>query len=218
MFSTASNGFLLSLSLCMDIGIVNIAMLTLAMQRGYWSGVWLGVGSCVGDILYAMLALFGMTTLLQFEVVRWTMWVVGSLVMVFLAGKMLYLAIKAPPASGERLTVDAPDHHKQFFKGIALALSSPSAILWFAVVGGALIAKSGNHGLMSQLGFLGGFLSAGLLWTVALCALAHKGGEVLGHRLLQVFHVFSALLFAWFAWQVMLDGYLHLILKQPVLA
>jgi len=46
----AANGFLLSLSLCLDIGIVNVAMMTLAMQRSYWSGFWLGLGSCVGDL------------------------------------------------------------------------------------------------------------------------------------------------------------------------
>lgn len=48
-----STGFLLSLSLCLDIGIANIAMITLAMQRGYFQGFWLGVGTCVGDLIYA---------------------------------------------------------------------------------------------------------------------------------------------------------------------
>lgn len=49
--SPATNGFLLSLSLCLDIGIVNIAMMTAAMQRGYWTGLWLGMGSCIGDLI-----------------------------------------------------------------------------------------------------------------------------------------------------------------------
>jgi len=59
-----SNGFLLSLSLCLDIGIANIAMITLAMQRGYFHGFWLGMGTCVGDLAYALLALAGMAVLL----------------------------------------------------------------------------------------------------------------------------------------------------------
>lgn len=41
--STASNGFLLSLSLCLDIGVVNIAMMTAAMQHNFWRGFWLGM-------------------------------------------------------------------------------------------------------------------------------------------------------------------------------
>ncbi|RML85106.1 hypothetical protein APX70_08041, partial [Pseudomonas syringae pv. maculicola] len=35
-----SNGFLLSLSLCLDIGLANIAMITLSMQRGFAKGLW----------------------------------------------------------------------------------------------------------------------------------------------------------------------------------
>lgn len=38
-----SNGFLLSLSLCLEIGLANMAMITLAMQRGFAQGVWLGL-------------------------------------------------------------------------------------------------------------------------------------------------------------------------------
>src|SRR3546814_18571736 len=73
-----SSGFLLSLSLCLDIGVANIAMITLAMQRGYFQGFALGLGTCVGDLVYAVLALAGMTVLLQYETVRWVLWLGGS--------------------------------------------------------------------------------------------------------------------------------------------
>jgi len=78
-----SSGFLLSLSLCLDIGIANIAMITLAMQRGYFYGFWLGIGTCIGDLIYALLALAGMAVLLQFETVRWTLWIGGGAVLVW---------------------------------------------------------------------------------------------------------------------------------------
>lgn len=74
-----SNGFFLSLSLCLDIGIANIAMMTLAMQRGYAQGFCLGLGTCVGDLLYAIGALLGMSVLLQFTPVRWLLWIGGGL-------------------------------------------------------------------------------------------------------------------------------------------
>lgn len=65
-----SNGFLLSLSLCLDIGLANIAMITLSMQRGFSKGLWLGLGTCVGDLAYAVLAMLGMAVLLQYEAVQ----------------------------------------------------------------------------------------------------------------------------------------------------
>ena len=141
-----SNGFLLSLSLCLDIGIANIAMLTLAMQRGFWQGMWLGLGTCVGDLLYALAALAGMTVLLQFETVRWVLWVGGSLLLVWFAVKMLLAAIRGDAHLDTDVQVVRESPWREFLRGIFLAMSSPSAILWFAAVGGVLISRSGAGG------------------------------------------------------------------------
>ncbi|MDD1148886.1 LysE family transporter, partial [Pseudomonas sp. TNT2022 ID357] len=88
-----TSGFLLSLSLCLDIGVANIAMITLAMQRGYFQGFCLGLGTCVGDLIYALLALAGMTVLLQYETVRWVLWIGGSALLGDFAAKMIYAAL-----------------------------------------------------------------------------------------------------------------------------
>lgn len=51
--SLLSNGFFLSLSLCLDIGIVNVAILSRTLSHGFKPGFWLGLGSCVGDLVHA---------------------------------------------------------------------------------------------------------------------------------------------------------------------
>lgn len=209
----AANGFLLSLSLCLDIGIVNIAMMTLSMQRGYWTGFWLGLGSCIGDLIYAMLALAGMTALLQFTAVRWGMWLGGTVVLVIFALKMCHSAFRSVSAGESRpKSVSQGTHWQHLVKGTLLALSSPSAIIWFAAVGGALIAQSGVQGWRATGAFLGGFFVAGVLWTVALCSAASKGGRVFGTKALSFCYFASAALFAFFAWQVVSSGYKSLIL------
>ena len=86
--SMLSDGFFLSLSLCLDIGLVNVAMLSLTLSHGFRPGFWLGIGSCVGDLVYAALALGGMAVLLQFEPVRWIVWIGGGAVLLFLTWKM----------------------------------------------------------------------------------------------------------------------------------
>lgn len=207
-----TNGFLLSLSLCLDIGIVNVAMMTVAMQRGYWTGFWLGVGSCIGDLLYAIFALAGMTALLQFAAVRWGMWLGGTAVLIILAIKMTVAAVKSRATVEDAKTVDGGSHVQQLWKGMLLALSSPSAIVWFAAVGGALIAQSGVQGWQSTSRFLAGFFGAGVLWTVAVCFVARQGGRILGEKALVFCYFASAGLFAFFAWQVVSSGYRTLIL------
>ena len=136
-----ASGFLLSLSLCLDIGVANIAMITLAMQRGYFQGFALGLGTCVGDLIYAALALAGMTVLLQYESVRWVLWIGGSALLIYFAAKMIYSAIHHEALLAETAEVGQNSHRKEFLRGIFLAMSSPSAILWFAAVGGTLIAR-----------------------------------------------------------------------------
>ena len=184
-----TSGFLLSLSLCLDIGVANIAMITLAMQRGYFQGFALGLGTCVGDLIYAVLALAGMTVLLQYETVRWVLWIGGSALL------------------AETAEVGNNSHRKEFLRGIFLAMSSPSAILWFAAVGGTLIARSGGGGPLSSALFLGGFLCAGLLWSAGLCFAASHGGKLLGDKLLRYSYMASAAIFCYFAVYVILSGY-----------
>ena len=133
-----NNGFLLSLSLCLDIGLANMAMITLAIQRGFSQGVWLGIGTCVGDLIYAILAMAGMAVLLQFEVVRWGLWIGGSAVLCYLSAKMLISTLKVQSEMAEVETQGGVSNLTLFSRGMFLAISSPSAILWFAAVGGPL--------------------------------------------------------------------------------
>ncbi|MEN8638378.1 LysE family translocator [Pseudomonas sichuanensis] len=210
-----SNGFLLSLSLCLDIGVANIAMITLAMQRGFLKGFWLGLGTCVGDLVYAIAALAGMTVLLQFESVRWTLWLGGSALLVWFAVKMMLAAWRGGHMEASREVV-IESGWREFLRGIFLAMSSPTAILWFAAVGGVLISRSGGGSALDAGLFLGGFFAAGLFWCVSLCTIASHGGRLLGDRLLTWSYLLSAAIFCYFAVYVILSGYREFILAVPV--
>lgn len=212
--SMLSDGFFLSLSLCLDIGLVNVAMLSLTISHGFKPGFWLGLGSCVGDLVYAALALAGMAVLLQFEAVRWAVWVGGGAVLLFLTGKMAREALSparagnAGPQDSASPQASAP---RSFMRGVLLAMSSPSAILWFAAVGGALIAKAGATTPATASVFLSGFFLGGLAWTLFVCTLAIQGRKRAGATLMRACHVVSALLFAYFSYSVIVGGYRDLI-------
>ncbi|AIO64983.1 LysE family translocator [Burkholderia oklahomensis] len=216
--SMLSDGFFLSLSLCLDIGLVNVAMLSLTLSHGFRPGFWLGVGSCVGDLVYAALALAGMAVLLQFEAVRWIVWLGGGAVLLFLTWKMAREALFPEPAH-DAVDDDTPaapiraSTWRNFARGMLLAMSSPSAILWFAAVGGALIAKAGATTPATASVFLSGFFLGGLAWTLFLCTLASQGRKRAGAGLMRACHVVSALLFAYFSYSVIVGGYRDLILN-----
>lgn len=205
------NGFLLSLSLCLDIGIANIAIITLAMQRGFFQGFWLGIGTCVGDLIYAILAMLGMAMLLQFTTVRWVLWIGGSLILLWFAWKMIISALRPIPPLSAGDVGQALSTRQNFIRGIFLAMSSPTSILWFAAVGGALISRAGTGSTATSTWFLSGFFLAGLLWTLALCTAGSVGGRMLGTKMLRWSYVASAIIFCYFAGYVILSGYREFI-------
>ncbi|SHN25041.1 L-lysine exporter family protein LysE/ArgO [Pseudomonas asturiensis] len=209
-----SNGFLLSLSLCLDIGLANIAMITLSMQRGFSRGLWLGLGTCVGDLAYAVLAMLGMAVLLQYEVVRYVLWLGGTAVLAWFCFRMVMSAVTVSTGVESQNVQWGNTNGALFFRGIFLAMSSPSAILWFAAVGGALIARQGSD-LASASVFLAGFVAAGVVWSITLCALAHQGGRLMGERMLRMSYIASALIFAYFTLYVVITGYLEFVGPVP---
>jgi L-lysine exporter family protein LysE/ArgO len=220
--SLLSDGFFLSLSLCLDIGLVNVAIISLTLSHGFRPGFWLGLGSCFGDLFYAALALAGMAALLQFTAVRWVVWIGGAAILLFLTWKMAREALNpasAPPVEGQAdPTAPHGSAWRGFARGVLLAVSSPSAILWFAAVGGALIAKAGATGVTTAPVFLGGFFAGGLVWTMFICGLASHGRKRAGTSLLRACHVLSALLFAYFSYSVIVNGYHELIVPAARVA
>ncbi|MGO9634812.1 MAG: LysE family translocator [Steroidobacteraceae bacterium] len=200
-------GYLLSLSLCMDLGVVNIAMVRAGLTRGMPTALLLGFGSCVGDMIYAVSSLSLVAVLLAHRGVRIGLWIGGSAVLLWLAVKMLretwhpkQLAIAALEDGGSL----QPGH--EFARGMMLALSSPSAILWFAAVGGSVIAAHAGAGA-ALLAFLFGFFFAGVCWTVLIAALTGYAHRRLSTRFIRGLSLASAILFCYFAVVVFVDGY-----------
>lgn len=231
-----ASGFLLSLSLCLDLGVVNVALVRAGLTRGTSAAFLLGLGSCIGDLTYAVSSLSLVTLLLAHRQIRIALWLGGSAVLLWLAVKMLLesrrsrpLAVSpsaaadtapvAGPASARATAPTAPSTQaamsapaavstglRDFLRGIVLALSSPSAILWFAAIGGSVIA-SHAHDRAALIPFLAGFFAAGLSWTLLMALLTGYAHRRLSGGFVRTLALVSALLFAYFAIVVFVSGY-----------
>jgi len=200
-------GYLLSLSLCMDLGVVNIAMVRAGLTRGMPAAMALGLGSCVGDMVYAVGSLSLVSLLLAHRGVRFSLWIGGSAVLLWLAVKMLretwhpkQLAIAATEDAG------ALRPGREFARGMMLALSSPTSILWFAAVGGSVIAAHAA-GATALLPYLSGFFFAGVCWTILIATLTGYAHRRLNARFIRGLSLASAMLFCYFAVVVFVNGY-----------
>ncbi|MGO4370405.1 LysE family translocator [Paenibacillus sp. MCAF20] len=81
-------GFLFSLSLCCDLGIVNVAIIKTGMERGFKPSFMIGFGSCFGDLFYLSLALLGVSVIFEIAVIKWLFWIIGSGVLFYFTYKM----------------------------------------------------------------------------------------------------------------------------------
>jgi len=207
------SGFVVSLSLCLDFGIVNIAIVKEVIQLGFWPSFLIGVGSSFGDLTYAIIAMTGVSLLLGFSGVRWVLWIGGTLVLLYFTYKMLRSAWNprwVTLTRSHESTGTLPQnrsHFKSFLSGWGLAMASPTAIVWFGSVGGSMIARSPVSGFQAVSFFLSGFFAAGLLWSLALSILAVVSGRTLGTLFIRVLSISSALLFLYFAIDIFIEGY-----------
>lgn len=244
MLALFVSGFLLSLSLCLDIGIVNVAVIKTGLEKGALPSFLMGLGSAFGDLVYATVSMIGMSALLQSTIVRWVLWLGGTAVLLYLSVHMVKETLRpralvvAPggrvsawdaggragdglnrrtrPGRDVQRTADGVQSEpgpgesrwKPLWMGLGLALSSPSAILWFAAVGGSVIAATGQHVHVCGLAaFFAGFFCAGVLWSAAVAYVAGRARHWLGPLAMRAISLVSALLMVYFAVQVFLRGW-----------
>lgn len=202
-------GFLLGMSLCVDLGMVNVALMRTAILSGFRAAFAFGVGSTLGDLVYAVLSATGATAAMRHPMVRNVVWIAGTSILLWLSWRMIREAIHAH-------TIDATKGDDgsarrslggHFAFGAAIALSSPSAILWFATAGAVLIATStAGSGWAGQVRFFSGFATASVLWSAFLGFLTAKLHGRLGAQLTRALALISAVIFLVLAAKVFVDG------------
>ncbi len=210
-------GFFLSLSLCADLGIVNIAIIRAGLMHGFKPALWLGLGSTIGDTIYLSLSVIGISMILDFLVFHWILWI-GS------TGLLLYMSIhmfreawnehKIKAKMGIMLqteNVNKKQNAKRFLsQGLILALSSPSSILWFVASGGSIIDSHVSRNFDSQIiYFFCGFISAGLLWSIVLAYTIWHSKRLISNNVIQLLYLLSAVLFLYFTVKTFVYGYLE---------
>ena len=173
------------------------------IERGTRDAALLGIGSTAGDFAYFALAAGGAAAVVSIPAVRWTLWLSGTALLLYLAFKMVLEVIRPHRID---LTPGTPSPNgSPFLLGFKLAIASPTGILWFAAVGGSVVASyAGSR--VDLIPFALGFGAAGGVWAVGLAAAAGTIGRSSGPRLVRALSAVAALLFLWFAVSIFLRG------------
>ncbi|MFC5531178.1 LysE family translocator [Cohnella yongneupensis] len=204
-------GFLFSLSLCFDLGMVNVAIMKTGMERGFKPSFMIGFGSCFGDLFYLSLALLGVSVIFDYDVVKWTLWIAGSIMLSYLTYKMLRESFQSKNLDADNAVVVTRSSLRDFVAGAGLAVASPTVIAWFAFAAGPILA--GTH--MKHEGglpyFIAGFFVAGLVWSLAVAMISSLTGHIFQKSMVRVLNFASGILFLYFAVRVFYNGLMDVL-------
>ena len=203
-------GATLALSINLELGVVNVTVVRTAIERGAMPAFLIGLGSCIGDLVWACAGALGVTALLTWPPAAWLLWLGGSGLLCWLAAAGLRDAMRAT-AIDESSPIRRADGLRAVALGLAIALGSPTLILWTATVGGSVVAAHASS-VEGFVPFIGGFAMASVVHAATLSGLVGASRRFAGLRVIRAVSLISALMFAGFAVGIFVDGFRRLAL------
>jgi len=206
-------GAALAFSINIELGVVNVMIVRTAIERGAWPAFLIGLGSCIGDLIWACAGALGVSALLTWPPAAWLLWLGGSAILCWFADAALHDALR-----GGSIDESSPLRRANGLRavglGLGIALGSPTLILWTATVGGSVVASQASN-LAGFIPFISGFGAAAVAHSAILSGVVGATRRFTGPRTVRAVSLISALMFAVFAIGIFVDGARRLVL--PIL-
>ena len=203
-------GAALAFSINIELGVVNVMIVRTAIDRGAWPAFLIGLGSCIGDLIWACAGALGVSALLAWPPAAWILWLGGSAALCWFAAAALRDATR-----GGSIDESSPLRRANGIRavglGLGIALGSPTLILWTATVGGSVLASQAAD-LAGFIPFISGFGAAAVAHSAILSGVVGATRRFTGPRTVRAVSLISALMFAAFAIGIFMDGARRLLL------
>lgn len=193
-------------------GAVNTEALRRGVARGARSALLVETGSLIGDSLWALLALTGVTLLTRYLAFQIVLGIAGGFFLLRLA--WLALAEASMRQRAPSCSPDASRARGDFATGVVFGLANPVGLAFWSGLGSSVIA-SGATGWQFAFFFAGFFLGA-VLWCVGISALIRWGRRRLHPHMFRWINALCGLALGFFGarilWTTLQDWLEHQIL------
>ena len=203
-------GAALAFSINIELGVVNVMIVRTAIDRGALPAFLIGLGSCIGDLIWAGAGALGVSVLLSWPPAAYALWLGGSGVLCWFAAAALRDAVRGGSID-ESSPLRRANGAGAIALGLGVALSSPTLILWTATVGGSVVASQAED-LAGFVPFISGFGAAAVAHSAVLAGVVGATRRFTGPRTIRAVSLISALMFAGFAIGIFVDGARRLLL------
>lgn len=181
MVESLYEGFLIGLFTSAPVGPIALLCIQRTLQKGRWHGFYSGLGAATSDFLYALIAMLGLSFVMNFiQQNEFLIQVIGSTV-VMLFGVYIFFQ---NPASGLKKNEEGKTSYSQeYATSFLLTLSNPLMIFLFLGLFARFSFLAGANSLSENiLGMVAVFVGSSSWWfTLTLIAsIFHKKFNIRG--------------------------------------
>lgn len=200
------SAFGLGLALFATPGAITAQLLRGLGQRGFLSALLLQLGALLVLILWALIALVGVTFFAQNLFIRVLLGVAGTLLLLWLA----WLALR-DAYHGKSGEVKAASARGDFALGAALTLANPfPVVFWLSVLPTLVVIGQVSRELQEAMVFFAGFLISALLWSIFMASLIAWGRRLVTPVFFRLVNLICGLALGFFALKMLLSTFLLL--------
>lgn len=150
-------------------GAVNTEAIRRGASHGARSTLLVETGSLIGDLLWAILALTGITVFAQHLAVQIVLGIAGGCFLL----RMAWLALHEAFMRSETMSTSASSSRGDFATGVVFGLANPVGLAFWSGLGSSVVA-SGIVGIEFVLFFAGFFVGA-VLWCIGIASVMRWG-------------------------------------------
>lgn len=193
------SSFILAIAFCAPPGVITAETVRRGTARGFVPALFVQFGSLVGDTTWAIIALTGLTFLVQNNIARIILSLVGILLML----KLAWDGIKDAREEKELATASTTSTRGDFANGAFLSLGNPMNIVFWTGLGTTVFASiSGKPQPIDFAIFFAGFLSGAILWCFVMAGLVAWGRKFMTSAFFRWVNLVCAGALVFFAFQL----------------
>ena len=160
--------FILGLLFNAAPGVVFTETIRRGISGGFFPALYVQIGSLAGDALWAILGLLGIGILLNIDILKYPLSIIGIIYLIYLA----YDSFISSNIKYEKIVVSKKIKNNALKSGIFLSITNPQNIAYWAALGSSFGALGIAEPQTSHYFiFFFGFISSSILWCF-VCALA----------------------------------------------
>lgn len=191
-------GILFGFIFLFSLGPAFFALIQTSIERGLKKAILLAIGISFSDAIYVIVALFGMSKLLETEDFKFWMAIFGALM---LTGYAVYSWMKIPKIVDDTELDENDSSPKYFFKGLLLNGLNPFIIVSWATWISAITIKF-EYEFSEQLQFFVGMLITILSLDLGKAFIANKLKHLITVKFIRNMNRIVALILLLFATQI----------------